>query len=87
MLPIILVTETSTFGGNMDISGVSAHGAVSGALGQQQVYTREGSQVMMLKKAIDSQAQGVLALIDSIPGPSGRQGLPNNLGNTINTTA
>lgn len=71
----------------MDISGVSANAVVNAVLGQQQANTQEAVQVTMLKKTLDTQSQGVLSLIDSIPGVSSRQGLPDNLGNTINTTA
>lgn len=72
----------------MDISGVSASGAVSAALAQQQIYTQGQTSVSMLKKALDTQTQGALALIESIPQITPTtQGLPANLGNNINTTA
>ncbi|BCN92434.1 hypothetical protein THMIRHAM_02190 [Thiomicrorhabdus immobilis] len=72
----------------MDISGVSASGMVSAVLAQKEVYTQEQTSVGMLKKALDTQTQNALALIESIPQitPS-TQGLPANLGNNINTTA
>ncbi|MBF6057477.1 YjfB family protein [Thiomicrorhabdus heinhorstiae] len=71
----------------MDISGVSAAGAVSAVLAQQQVYTQEQAGVSMLKKSLDMQSQNALTLIQSIPQASSTQGLPPNLGNNINTTA
>lgn len=71
----------------MDISGVSAGGAVSAALAQKEAYAQQDVQVNMFKKALDMQSQGAMALIDAIPSPDGRQGLPANLGNSINTSA
>lgn len=43
----------------------------------------------VLKKAIDSEAQGVMALINAIPQPtqSSAANLPPNLGQNINVTA
>ncbi len=70
----------------MDISGVSANGAVSGVLAQQQVYSQGQVGVSMLKKALDTQTQNALALVQSIPQAPSTQGLPANLGNTIDTT-
>lgn len=40
--------------------------------------------VAVLKKALDTQASGALALIGAIPAP---QSLPPNLGQNVNTTA
>lgn len=71
----------------MDISGVSASGAVSAALAQQQVYAQDQVSVSMFKKALDTQSQNAMALIESLPQPVSNQGLPANLGNNINTTA
>lgn len=71
----------------MDISGVSAGGAVSAALAQQQVQTQGEVQVSMLKKAIDVQSEGALALINALPQAPSTQGLPPNLGQNVNTTA
>ena len=70
----------------MDISGVSAAGAVSAALAQKQVYSEQEAGVAMLKKAIDSQAANALALVNSVPAPPNTQSLPTNLGQNINTT-
>jgi len=70
---------------------ISANAAVSAALHQQQVNTQEQVQVSVLKKAIDTQASNSLSLIASLPTPAGTatstQGLPDNLGNHINTQA
>lgn len=72
----------------MDISGVSANGAVSAVLAQQQAYTQQEVGVTMLKKAIDSQSQGALSLIQTLPQASPvPQPAQGNLGQTINTTA
>lgn len=71
----------------MDMSGVSANGLVGALLAQQQVQAQEQVGVAMLKKSLDTQTQGALALIQSIPQPPSTQGLPANLGQNINTTA
>ena len=71
----------------MDISGVSAAGAVSAALAQQQVYSQQEAGVTMFKKALDTQAANALALVNSVPASPSTQGLPANLGQNINTTA
>lgn len=54
---------------------------------QQTVNTHQQVQVSMLKKAMDMQAEGALALIQSLPNAPSPQTLPANLGNHINTTA
>lgn len=41
----------------------------------------------MLKKSIDIEAQGAMALINAIPQPQRAANLPPNLGQHINTTA
>ena len=66
---------------------ISANGAVNAALAQQEVYSQQNVQVSMLKKAMDVQTEGALALINSLPTPPTSQGLPPNLGKNINTTA
>ncbi|MEA1989624.1 MAG: putative motility protein [Pseudomonadota bacterium] len=48
----------------MDISGVSANGAV---LAQQEVYAQNQVNVSMFEKALDTQSQNAMALIDSLP--------------------
>lgn len=71
----------------MDISGVSAGGAVAAALAQKEVYAQGDVQVTMLKKALDTQTEGALALINALPKTPSTQGLPANLGQNINTKA
>lgn len=66
----------------MDISGVSANGAVAAALAMQEVSTRTESQVALLKKNIDVQKEGALSLIESIPTPPPAPS--GNLGQNIN---
>lgn len=60
---------------NMTSSASMAQG-VSGSVG-----------VAMLKKAIDTEANMALALINAIPQPQSASNLPPNLGQNINTTA
>ncbi len=67
---------------------ISPNQAVSLAMSMQQGSSHQDVQISMMKKAMDVQSQGVLALIESVPSaaPSSK-GLPANLGNNINTTA
>ncbi|MPQ77191.1 putative motility protein [Hydrogenovibrio sp. JE_KL2] len=54
----------------------------------QQGQAQQAAQISMLKKSMDMQSQGALALIESLPSATpSTQGLPPNLGNNINTTA
>ncbi|GAB6071385.1 hypothetical protein JCM30760_24820 [Thiomicrorhabdus hydrogeniphila] len=72
----------------MDIAHVSANSLVSAAIEQQQVNSQQQASISMFKKAIDNQTQSALALIESIPQITPTtQGLPENLGNNLNTTA
>lgn len=66
---------------------ISANGAVNMALAMQQANTHQQVQVSMFKKALDTQTQGALALIEALPAVPSNQGLPANLGNHINVTA
>lgn len=68
----------------MDISPNAAAGAYQQ---QQTVNTHQQVQVSMLKKAMDMQAEGALALVQSLPNASSSQALPAHLGSRINTTA
>jgi hypothetical protein len=70
----------------MDISNISANGAVSAALATQQAATQGEVQTAVFKKALDTQTQNALMLIDAIPKPPSNQGLPPNLGNNVNTS-
>ncbi len=68
------------------LEGVSAGGAVAGAMAQNQVYVKQEAQVTMFKKALDTQTQNMLTLLEGVaPVPSTK--LPMNLGQNINTTA
>ena len=49
--------------------------------------TAQQLSVAVLKKALDSQTQAALSLIEAIPQQSSSSGLPANLGRNINTTA
>ena len=72
----------------MDISNISANGAVSAAYAQQQASTLSEVQTTVFKKALDQQTANALQLIQAIPSPQPTtQGLPPNLGNNVNTTA
>jgi len=66
---------------------VSPEQAVSMAVNMKQGQAQEQAQISMLKKAIDTQAEGALALIESLPTIQTNQGLPANLGKNINVTA
>lgn len=46
--------------------------------------TGQSVAVAVLKKALDAQASGAMALINAIPMP---QDLPSNLGQNVNTRA
>lgn len=65
---------------------ISANAAVSAAVMQKQLNTEEQVQVSMLKKAIDTQAQGALALIADLPMPVPPQPV-GNLGHNIDVKA
>lgn len=71
----------------MDISmnGVSA--ATSALAGAR---TGDAVGVLVMKKALDLQAQGAAALVAALPQPQqapSRAGLPAHVGSVINTTA
>jgi hypothetical protein len=68
------------------LEGVTAGGAASAAMAQNQAYVKQEAQVTMFKKALDAQTEGVLTLLEGVaPVPS--SSLPMNLGQNINTTA
>lgn len=64
----------------MDISSV---GSISSAASQAQVG--DAVSIVVLKKAIDLQAQGALQLIESLPQPATNS--PPNLGQGVDTFA
>ncbi|WP_294948454.1 YjfB family protein [Sulfurivirga sp.] len=70
----------------MDISNVSPGAVVSAVMAQQEASVRQSAQITMFKKALDMQTQGILQLIASVPG-NPRAGLPDHIGQNINTTA
>lgn len=63
----------------MDVGNI-ANLATSMALAR----TDQAIGIAVLKKALDAQASGAIALIAAIPAP---QNLPSNLGQNVNTTA
>jgi hypothetical protein len=58
--------------------------ALSSMVGQT---TGDAVSLSVLKKAMNIQAQGVSALINSVSQPQSAANLPPNLGQNINTTA
>lgn len=58
--------------------------ALSSMVGQT---TGDSVALSVLKKAIETQAQGAAALIKSVSQPQSAANLPPNLGQNINTTA
>ena len=64
----------------MDLNSI---GNVSAAL--SQASTGDAVAITVLKKAIDSQAQGAMQLIQALPQPTPSN--PPNLGNGVNTFA
>lgn len=66
----------------MDVANIASLAtALSNAKTEQAIGTA------VLKKAMDINAAGALALIDALPQNSPSQNLPRHLGKTINTTA
>ncbi|MBK1672267.1 hypothetical protein CKO35_02905 [Ectothiorhodospira shaposhnikovii] len=65
----------------MDVNAIAA---LSTQLSQQQLAQDVGTAV--LKKAIDTQAQSALALVEALPDVS-NVALPPNVGTIVNTTA
>ncbi|OFZ68885.1 MAG: hypothetical protein A2Z01_03520 [Betaproteobacteria bacterium RBG_16_58_11] len=64
----------------MEIAGNSLNALVNNTNAQEL-------SVAVLKKALDSQTQAALSLIQAIPQPPSTSGLPPHLGRNINTTA
>ena len=65
---------------------ISNSGGVSAAL--SQANTPDQRSILVLKKALDSQAQTAAALIQALPPPpSIKNNHPPNLGRNVNTTA
>ncbi len=68
-----------------EIMPISASNGVSAAL--SQVNAQEQRSVLVLKKALDAQAQTAAALIQALPQPVAIDNLPPNLGRNVNTSA
>jgi hypothetical protein len=64
----------------MDVGNIAS---VATSLTQQQIANAVG--VLVLKKAMQIQADSAVALIEALPTPSG--GLPAHVGQNVNTTA
>jgi len=64
------------------MSSISSSTAVSSAV--SQVSAESQRSVLVLKKALDSQAQTAAALIQALPQPPAATG---NVGRNVNTTA
>ena len=66
----------------MDVTGIAnTASALSAANTQQEISTA------ILKKAINSSAEGALSLIQAISNSPSAQHLPPHIGQNINTTA
>lgn len=63
----------------MDVSGIA-----NLATQMSAAQTNAEVSTAVLKKAINIEAQGALALLDAVPQP---QNLPAHLGQNVNTTA
>ncbi len=66
----------------MDVTGIA-----NTATAMNDAKTNQAISVAVLKKAMDVNAAGALALIEAIPESSPIQSLPSHLGQNINTTA
>lgn len=67
---------------NMDMNVSSA---LSSMVGQN---TGDAVGLTVLKKALETQAQGAMALVNAIPQPAQiASSLPSHLGQNVNTTA
>lgn len=63
----------------MDISNIANF-----ATQVSQTKTGEAVELAVLKKAIDIQAEGAMALIEALPQPIAGGNLPANLGQNVN---
>jgi len=66
----------------MDVTGIANVATVMADVG-----TNQAIGIAVLKKAIDLNAAGALALIEALPDNSSAQNLPAHLGKNINTIA
>ena len=66
---------------------ISINSAVNAVLAQKEINAQQEVQVAMFKKALDTQTQNAMSLIESLPQAPSSKNLPANLGQNINTTA
>jgi len=66
----------------MDVTGIA-----NVATTMAEANTNQAVSIAVLKKAMDLNAAGALALIEAIPDTQPKQNLPPHLGQNINTTA
>ncbi len=66
----------------MDVTGIA-----NVATAMSDASTNQAVGIAVLKKAIDLNAAGALALIEALPDNTSTQNLPAHLGKNINTTA
>ncbi len=67
----------------MDVNGITGV-----ATAMAELNTNQATEIAVLKKAIDLNAAGALALIKALPDASqSAANLPSHLGQNINTTA
>lgn len=66
----------------MDVTGIA-----NTATAMNDAKTDQAISIAVLKKAMDINATGALALIEAMPENSHIQSLPPHLGQNINTTA
>lgn len=66
----------------MDVGSVSGITSLATAMSQERIA--QDVSIALVKKAIDLQAAGALALIEALPAVTN---LPANLGNSVDTTA
>lgn len=66
----------------MDTSAIAG-----GANAFSSANVGDSVQMSVLKKAMNIEAQGAMALIDALPKPQPAANLPSHLGQNINTTA
>jgi Putative motility protein len=66
----------------MDVTGIA-----NVATSMADASANQAVGIAVLKKAIDINAAGALALIEALPDISSTQNLPAHIGRNINTTA
>lgn len=66
----------------MDVNGITG-----AATAMAEFSANQAAGIAVLKKAMDLNAAGALALIEALPGVNQSANLPPHLGQKINTTA